>query len=167
MNKKERRALREAELANRASESSPEPTEATEPIAEGAVPEVATTEPVAKRLGLGLCGLPAMRRMDFQDALLESNRVMRLTDGQLSILMEIEHPWGCSIPLAYVRGIRRLYNAGTHTKGQVKPTLPSVAFNADGRELTARGRVVGEAEPVAAVEEPVVEDAPETEAVNS
>jgi hypothetical protein len=159
MNKKQARAA--AKLAA-AQTVTPVETPVDAPVAVEPVVAVSSVE-ASRRLGLALCGLPAMRRMDFQDALLESNRTMKLTDNQLSILMMVEHPWGCEIPLAYVRGIRRLYNLGKHTKGQVKPTVPSVAFDASGRELTARGKAIVPA----AVEEPVVADAPETEAVNS
>lgn len=111
--------------------------------------ETATSETApSKRLGLGLCGLPPMRRMDFQDALLEANREMKLDDRRLAILMMVEHPWGCDIPEHYVTGIRRLYNEGKHTKNQVKPATPVPMFNEAGEVITRKPR----AKKVAAVE---------------
>lgn len=111
----------------------------TTPAAEVASAPAVATKP-SDRLGLGLCGIAPMRRMDFQDALLEANREMRLCDRDLAILMEVEHPWGCAIPEHYVVGIRRLYNAGKHTKHQIAPATPVSQFNEAGEVVVGRAK---------------------------
>lgn len=157
MSKKSRAARLVAEQTTVAATSEPSPE--VVPVPETDATTEATTEPTTgdakgSRIGLGLCGLPAMRRMDFQDALLEANREWKFTDSQLAILMQVEHP-RCNgrIDVAIVRGIRRLFNAGKHTKNQAKPAVASVAYDAEGRELSARGKVV--AAPVVVENEPV------------
>jgi len=102
----------------------------------------APAEPVSTRkLGLNLVGLGSLRRMDFQDALLEANREWHLTDTQLAIIMRCEHPEATGrIDESIVAGIRRLYNAGVHTKGQTKPEVPCVPYNVEGEATTVRTR---------------------------
>jgi hypothetical protein len=129
--------------------------ESAEPITEP-TPE---TGKVSDRLGLGLVdGITRMRRMDFQDALFEANREMRLTDHQLALVMDCEHPWGVHIPDHYIVGMRRLYNEGKHTKHQVKPATPVPAFDEAGNVVSGRRRravlakAVGETEPADAAD---------------
>lgn len=87
--------------------------------------------------GRGTCahlGIPAgLRRMEFQDRLLAVNgrKDMRKTDLELAKMMDTEHPGGCAIRPDHMRAIRRLYNAGRHTKLATIPEVASVEYAAD------------------------------------
>lgn len=97
-------------------------------------------------LGLGLCGLPSTKRMTFQDALFVMNeegmdtvtsdgtrKRVHLTDTQLVLCNKVEHPW-CTGKMdeSIVRGMRRLYNQGRHSKAAATPNTPVTAWSGDG-----------------------------------
>lgn len=133
---------------NSSSVPAPVPAPVETPI-ETPIETAAVPAPVASTFrGLGLvAGIPAgCRRQAFQDLTLELNREMRLSDTQLAILWRCEHPQAPGrIDESIVSGVRRLYNAGKHTKLQMVPATPVPQFNGSGEEISGRRRRVAKA----------------------
>ena len=65
-----------------------------------------------------------MRVMEFQDATFAANVKTKLTDEELVALWRAEFPEAVAFTVFHVKGARRDYNAGTHSKGAAKPETP-------------------------------------------
>lgn len=106
-------------------------------------PQPEPEEPKALKVGKFRGLKHGMRVMEFQDWQLAQNAERKLTDDELLAEMRAEFP-NCTGKIftadlatrrAILRGVRALYNAGTHSKGARKPETPSVEFT---REAAAK-----------------------------
>ena len=65
-----------------------------------------------------------MRVMEFQDATFSANHKAKLTDEELAAAWRAEFPEAVAFTTFHVKGARRDYNAGTHSKAAAKPETP-------------------------------------------